>query len=403
LLLLAAVAHAQVNDDAVEQMMTRRALRPEDVRLNVVSMIPRLHREHKQDTIEALINYYEKRYSTISSVVYYEMLTSIKNRTFREELKNLAVYDESSWNKLSDRQFYEDNIITYLWWYKQGCMIRSTPGYASESRIAYAEYFDFLRDLAVQEMEIPGLSSVEQWLLVYFSTPADTLFSVLNKAEYNGTALQRAWEKYSKTHGMHTAWDIGITAGAFIPSGNLNVLGVHPALGLILGGRISKITIDANISFRFLKTPNRYTVRTDQGLLSTNYYLGGYIGLDGGYELMRRKNKAVEVLAGIAYDGFDTSPGNNNNSSGNNTSNSTPSINSVSLNFGFGYRLFFREHHTIKGVSHPYMAVQAKYNILNYANPDGTDLSGNAFTIGIILGTYSTKPEKHNIIGGVKK
>lgn len=389
---------AQTQDAQLEQMMTRRALSKEDVKLNIMTLAPKLYSQGKTDTIKQLLDYYERNFAQNSLFSPLSYLIKIKERNFAEELRTrYSVYP--SWN---DTAYYNTYIITFLKDFKTLCANMAKPNYYGENvREAYIPYLSFIGHLATDLQSIPDLASAEHFLLRFYANPTDSILASLKDPEYNGTRVQRLWlaqflapRKSDDVSGI----SLGIASGAWVPTGNLSLLGTHPYAGFIVGGRGRKFGIDANVSFRFLRAHNNYNVTVDNVGYNTHYYLGAFVGLDGNYELKRKGKNALEVLGGVAWDGFDALPGSNDDKEA-----PTKTIGSLNLNLGIGYRLFLTQ-----GVHLParwqrtarpeyrtsFLAIQAKFNYLNYHNEGGTALNGNAFTIGIIYGAYA-RPAKN--------
>ena len=394
----ATTSNAQIKDNAVEQMLFKQAPSFQDVQLNLVAMVPRLHREHKDDTLKAITDYYKKNYATISTILYYDIITQISKRTFKEELPNLKNVDAETGIKLSDAEFYEENIIGYLNWYIAESSTPAVSSYYPEYiKTAFDDYYAFLRQYAGERLETPGLKPVEKWLLFFLSNPDDRLYKALDQPEYNGTALQRAWRKNVKKQHIITGGNWGLTAGVWMPQGNAAMLGVHPNVGFVIGGRFDKVMVDFEAAIKFLRTKEHYVVIADGVPHSTNYFFGGSIGIGGGYELWRRKTNEFDLLGGIAWDGFDALPG-SGNSNNNNNNDPSKTLGSFNMNAGLGYKFFFHNPDDPGKKPCSYLGLQARYNFVNYLNEGGTNLSGNAITVGLIVGSYSRRGMARNIV-----
>lgn len=395
---IAATTTAQVDNVTVERMLFKQAPSFQDVQLNLVAMVPRLHREHKEDTLKAITDYYKKNYATISTILYYDIISEIRKRTFKEELPNLKNVDAGTGVKLSDAAFYEENIIAYLYWYKEESRITASSSYYPEYiKTAYDDYYAFLKQYAGEQLETPGLKAVEKWLLFFLSNPDERLYKALDQPEYNGTALQRAWRKNVKKQQAITGGNWGLTAGVWMPQGNATMLGVHPSLGFVIGGRFNKVMVDFEAAIKFLRTQEHYIVIADGVPHSTNYFFGGFVGISGGYELWRRKKNELDLLGGMGWDGFDALPG-SGNSNNNNSNDPSKTLGSFNMNAGLGYKFFLHNPDEPGKKPCSYLGLQVKYNFVNYLNEGGTNLSGNAITIGLIYGAYSRRGVAHNIV-----
>ncbi len=391
---LLTVAKAQLKDNAISSVMTERILSVNDVSYNTVLLLPRLYREHKTDTINAILNYYETNFGMGSTIAPFVIINKIKNKTFKESLENKmpADYDTSRFARLSDSGFYELNIFTpFLIWYLDNYDIKHKSKYAPYIRNAYGDYIEFLQNLAAEERKNGVHTVVENLLLDFFAHPSAAILKQLDNKEFEGTLLQRAWYDYHKKVNEISGLNIGLTGGMWAPMGHLAVLGNHPYIGYVIGGRGKKIMVDLSLNFRFLATPEDYVIKLQQLPYTTRHFFGAYIAVDAGYEIMRKKRHEIDVLGGIGFSGFDALSSNSSYFNNKNANSDDASFYSADLNAGLGYR-YYLSYHKISGKNENsgYLAVQCKYHYQHFQN-DGTNLQGNALTFGLIYGGYSHK------------
>ena len=400
LCLLSLSSFAQKSNSAIEQMMTRHAPDMYDVSYNIATLVPGLYRENKIDTVSAMLAYSEDHFGSTYVTVPMRILLQIKDGTFKEELKKADA------GTGTDGDYYEQYIIAYLVNYHNLHYGTINFGNYEEVRKDYDAYFAFLADVAGSLVDKPGLTPVAQFLVKYLHQPSEAMMDELDRPAYNNTRLQKAWRAYVNKNRHFSGTSIGLIGGVWMPQGNLSTLGAHPYLGFLLGGKIDKLTIDLDINFRFLKSPNYYFVQVDGLQYATNYFFGGYIGADGAYELFRNKKNEIDVLAGVAYSGFDAFKDNSSNNNNNNNNNGPQkSVNTFEVNVGAGYRYYIRHTYhnnrsrwntqTRQSENLTYLGLQAKYNFDNYNNTGGTDLTGNSFTISVIYGGFSRRSKYH--------
>jgi hypothetical protein len=299
----------------------------------------------------------------------------------------------------NDSSYYAATILSSLRNFNKVCSTLVTPGgYTDDINQVYGPYLSFIGKLAGELKATPGLSPAEIFLTNYFAHPANDSLSSLGRALYNGTRVQRAWLAEQRQRNQKdeiSGASIGVVTGVWVPTGNLSLLGPHPYFGFLLGGRARKFSVEANVNFRFLGSAHQYTVVEKQQTYNTSYYLGGYIGADGMYELLKKHRHGFELLGGIAWDGMDALESDSKKDDA-----PTKSFNSLNINAGLGYRLYFTRRYRAGniwwGSRQPeyrttYLAIQAKYNFINYSNDGGTPMNGNGLTFGIIFGAY-TRP-----------
>ncbi len=379
---------AQVNDKDITQMMSQTVPDRSQISYNTAKQLPRLYREGKQDTLKAVVEYYLKTLGMGYTITPYLIIEKISKRSFNEELPNFAVIDTYTYHKLSYREYYEENIFKYLEWYRHLADMVKRDKYDIEVNDTYDAYLTFIRSLAKEQINKAYLSPVEKFLLQFYINPTDSIYPMLKGEQFNGTSLQRAYKVYQKSSTSLTGLHSSFLFGAWCPTGNLSLIGVHPDIGLGFGGRINKLTLDAAINVRFLKSPKDYFIQVDSNYYTTNYFLGAYIGLNAAYELHRKKSHELDVLIGFGYDVMDALPG--DNKSGSPTKGLVKSLGSANGNFGLEYKLFVSQKTTTRQIFN-YISLALKYNVMQYDNAGGTNLTGNAFTFSFNYGGYNRK------------
>jgi hypothetical protein len=161
--------------------------------------------------------------------------------------------------------------------------------------------------------------------------------------------------------------------GVWIPGGHLGILGVHPSVDYGFGLRNRLNQFDGFASLRFVNAPNSYTIIRSDTAYSRNFYLGGYAGFDYTRYLVYRPRFEAGLIAGIGVDFFDVAGG------GNNDSYLSPTeLDAFNYNFGIRCNYFIRPR--------TFVGIACKYHFLQYHNPGGTPLDGNAFTIDFTIG-----------------
>ena len=350
----------------VESLMTRRYLSCPDIYQNIQHLIPEFYKKGSIDTLNAILNYWSENCGTSEKLTRCKILLAIDQGNLRENT-------------------YDTNILNYLIGYKNGNSINY--GYGSLNNYNNWNYRNLQPDtldkftvqLAKSLLERNQLNPIETFFLRIYSNDFENTFAMIRNEAFNGTVLQELY--YNEVHKIEN----GITGhgdyilGAWIPQDNLKLIGSHLFLGLRGGFKYKRLMTDATIGFRFGKSANIYQVHVNDSIWDTDHFFGGYIGLDLGFELIKFKTCEFDLIGGIAFDGFDALQIEETKIN----TDISKSINSLNLNVGLGYKHFFN--------SWNYIGIDFKYNFINYKNPRGTDLSGNAFTINLIYGFNGNK------------
>jgi len=190
--------------------------------------------------------------------------------------------------------------------------------------------------------------------------------------------LQACKKRYFADERNHSGIVIGLMAGSWFPTGNLQVLGVHPSIGFIIGWRNRLNEYDLALSYRLKRTTSQSYDYVRQGDLYTdNFYEGGYAGAEYTRYLVHTTRADVGLTSGIGYDYFSLV-----------SSSADPSyysylkpfeIGSLNCNAGVRYKCFLRRN--------LFLGFVAKYNVIHYVNTGGTNLTGNAFTLDLTIGS----------------
>lgn len=168
---------------------------------------------------------------------------------------------------------------------------------------------------------------------------------------------------------------MGIYAGLWRPNGNLATLGNHPQIGFLVGSTKNRIVTNLNFNIGFGNTPSDYYVVLNNMLYTSNNFLSIHLGGDVGIELIKTPDMAFQLTTGIAYEGFDAFTVEQQEIEG-----MSKAIGSFNFNVGSELR--------IPTSFNSFLGIQAKYHLLNFRNRGrgATNLEGNAFTIGMVLG-----------------
>ena len=170
-----------------------------------------------------------------------------------------------------------------------------------------------------------------------------------------------------------------IMLGTWLPTGNAALLGNDLSIGFLLGYRNKKNEYDVIASLRIPHTTVQpYNVLRSDSLFSSNYYDGGYFGFDYTRYFVHKLKYEIGFTSAIGYDYFDFTGQSGDSLAGKNI---TPAeIGSFDFSNGLRFKYFLRPR--------LYIGLSAKYHLINYYNKGGTDVSGNAFTIDLILGSH---------------
>lgn len=339
----------------------------QDISYNAQYLIPEFYEVHAQDTLKAIIDYWEKHCGISEETTRCKILFAIDNRDFNEDI-------------------YDSNILNYLIFYKK---MSSVPDAVSGKMYAHFNWRyttnqpdilnKFTVGLAKELLERRDLKPIEIFFLRMYSNEFENTFALLQTEAFNGTLIQQLYDDEIKELDKKLIGHGAFLAGVWIPQDNLEIVGTHPFLGGRAGIQYQKLMADVTVGFKFGKSPNVYQVSKNDSVWNTDYFFGGYIGLDLGIEMYKIRNNGFYLIGGIAFDGFDALRVDDPNSE----TDISKSINSLNLNIGLGYKYLINQTN--------YIGLDFKFNRLDYKNTGGTNLTGNAFSINLIYGFFGNE------------
>lgn len=333
-----------------------------DIALTSAKLFERYYLVGQLDSAQQVIDYWTDKCGMREPILRGKVLLALSNKTFDDSiLTNEYLYYVFNYQNRMDL-FKKSDFTTYDYYKPYFGFIPLGQDYdqftIEAARYLSNEYLD---------------NSFEYLLCEFYSSNSDTILTKIQNEKYKDygfyTEYQNEVNKYAKKSDFHVAWITGL----WIPTGKLQTLGTHPEFGLILGGKTKKISYDLVMSFRVGKSKNSYSVKiSNDSVVQSDYYLGGYFGCDLGYDLFYKSGHDFQILGGIGWDGFDAIEGDVDNDI------QGVSLGALNLNAGLGYRYFLTNSF--------YLGLRTKYNFVDYSSSGKVDLKGNTISIQFIIG-----------------
>lgn len=391
-------ATAQINDRDVERLMTRRMLPAKEVEYNAMVLLPRLFAENKTDTFNAVVAFWQKNCDISEPLFSISVLNAIKNNTFNEHLEwDECMHRMAKMMLRMDTTIYQSHIINYMQRYKENCH-GEIPRSVNESWYNtgypiyrdYAAYYTFLQQMAKSLLSRKDLPPAADFLVRFYASPDSTSYAAIDSPARKGTILSTQYAAYKKYNADVIGVSTGLYAGAWIPIGNLSVIGTQPYIGVNLGGRSEKITFETRVDLRFGSAANSYNVMSKDTLYSTTEFSGVYAGMELGRKLLRRGSSELDLTFGTGYELmsvlYKKVPA---TVAGEKDRVISRSLSTWNINAGLSYKIYVRNTYQKGKRRFNYFALQTSYNFINYNNTGGTNMSGNSITVGIAYGGYS--------------
>ena len=378
------------------------------------------------DTLGALLRYWRTQCGVTEPLMRYTVLTEIRAGTFhgsRLPALVLDYLDDYMDAAISDAETFSD----YFFDFRHGDYVAMHPGFN-----------DFTATLAAQLREISNLRPTELFFADFYANDFEDALLRLESGQLEGTMLDSLYradnplretqvamrarrrlplpgdgfpegtetpESDPRDHqdrgdiqdpddprhagdtsdpgmrqvrprnrpGVH--W--GGTLGWWSPMGKLRTMGNHPQAGFITGGTISDFLFGFQMKIGFLNTPIHYEAVVDGELYETRNFTQVFLGIHGGINVFSDPVNAFYITGGAGYDGIDPLKHSHRQEDSTDVSHM---INSLNLNTGLTYKRIINERR--------FFSVMMRYNFLDYRNRGGSDLSGNAVTVGFAYGIH---------------
>jgi len=317
------------------------------------------------DSVEIVLNNWEATCGISEPIIRTRILFAILENSFSEVLYDSTIVDD-----VLNYTFRMDTANVKLY--------DNYKGYFGFVPIR-GEYDYFTQSIADTLLQRTFYNPMELLFSeLYSNVISDAVKEIQRDTIYSNTEFRSYYYRRVDKYRYKADFNLNFLTGIWIPFSNASLLGNHPLLGCQLGMHKQKMTYNLTLAFKFLKSKNEYTIMRDGNIETTDTFFGGYIGADIERELFKFGKNEFDLLAGIGFDGFQSINVNTEDDDPNNDVGH--SIHSLNTNFGLGYRHFLSKR--------TYLGLQGKYNIVNYVNSGGTNLTGDNLTISLVLGGF---------------
>jgi len=355
-----------------DHLMTKRQVDCSDISYNSGLYFIKYMNENKIDSVRSILDFWESKCGTREPIYRAKILLALKLGQFNDSLLTEGVLN---------------NIFNYQ---NRMDMIKYSNYYSYDNYKQYygfippgQEFDKFTQKLALSLQENYSQESTEYILAEFYGNNYDTIFSKIQTNTHQESVLAKKYDDLVRKYVNMPELHMSLITGIWIPTGQLKKIGVHPELGFQMGTKYKKMNYDLTMSFKFLNSPNDYYAKRGDSLELTNHFFGGHIGFDIGRDIYTKNGHEIQMIGGVAFDGFDTLEEDKEN---NLKSESTWSYN---FNFGVGYRYYFTNSF--------YLGLRAKYNIVDYSLNDVIDFTDNPITIQFIIGGVNNVFRNNNL------
>ncbi len=358
------IAHSVICQGIEQIILNKKSTSCEEVSQSTSEVFAEYIQQGDIDSAKLILNYWEEKCEFSEPVIRARILIDLMES---EDLDYLI-------NK--DFMWYLYNFQTRQDYGPQGF-----PYYDVGPYFGFVQphsLFDKVLTKAFTELLAENNMDKQSTLISKFYTGQfDSVFHELQKDQLLDMPIHDVYHAEVKQVRKMTEGHFGWITGAWVPTGELKTLGVHPDLGFLAGWKIDRWNYDFIMAFKFLKAKNEYlaTRKSSNTPESTNHFFGGQIGFEVGRDIFNKRNHEFQLLSGIAMDGIDVLQEDVDSDL------DARSIVSYNLNIGVGYRFYTNGNF--------YLGVRAKYNVIDYTINNAIDLTGNAFTVHFVVGNVN--------------
>ncbi|GEM_PF-2874581 len=269
--------------------------------------------------------------------------------------------------------FMTEENFEAIWYYVQ------MAGYSDEVLRRDAPVFwdltVYTKEWASELLKKYAPGTVEYDLCMTYGPAPEHLFERFQEPGYPTTAWRTRYDqevqKLVRLREVHAS----VFTGLWIPTGNLQPLGIHPTLGFQLGGKKNKLSYDLTVAFMFGASAEPYPAKRNRDADTTeltSHYFGVNGSIDFGWDLFSKKANEIQLKAGVGFDGFDAFDVEEG------VKNMSGTISVLDLSAGVAYRRYLAKR--------GYLGLEVKYHHVNYSTSGIVDMNSAPITIRLIYG-----------------
>ncbi|WP_372774925.1 hypothetical protein [Mangrovibacterium sp.] len=367
--------------DDLDAQLLKQTPNCESVAFNSTKLINRYFDQSNIDSISLVVNKWDEFCGETEPLFRVKVLTNITLATFSED-------------QISERETEMNLIINYL--DRKDLAAEKNYHQLYEYYKFYLGYVPLNSDFDLTTVawatslleDNTDLSPSEKAYCLLYSNQTDEFWNYLQSSDMQGSKLADRYN--SEKERVENLWDghLNFFSGVFVPSSSLNdVIGVKPIFGFQLGAKVKKTQLDLTMSFRPGNAKEYYDVYFQGQTFPTRDHLGGYIGLDFARELTNNFKRELDLEWGIGADFMDVISGDPD------VTDDSKTLVSFNFNCGLGYRFYLKNMN--------YIGLHGKYNLINFNNKRGTDLSGNYLSFTLSYNWFGN-PTKYKLLEKMK-
>ncbi len=239
-----------------------------------------------------------------------------------------------------------------------------------------SSYYAYMQVLATELLREQD-STADSWLVCKVISDPKFKFIPFIKQDNNSAPITKAEADDIKQNILlNSATVVGWHTGLWVPQGDLKDFGLHPIIGVYIGGIESNISNILSAELKFLSTTSPYSYIKEGREYKSSSFVGMDFSWDLHFPLYYQQRNSINVLCGLGYDFFQADYGKG------------VFFDSMVLNLGLSATYFYEEN--------DYIGITLKYRYMDYSD-DFFSKSGNSITISISFGKTVYNPYQLNL------
>jgi hypothetical protein len=215
--------------------------------------------------------------------------------------------------------------------------------------------------------------------LTLFAGNTKEFFQLLKNDQYPETTVSDDFHKRVASLKRKPEFNFGIHTGIWFPSGDLQVIGNKPIVGVFTGISRLHSTINVLFEMRFGNTASPFLINVKDTLVETRIHHGSYLGLEGNHIVIKHKKVRLGFFVSAGYNVIDIIE----------EALLVPerqTFGSWSVQAGPFADIVFGNRTR--------MGIKPAYIFLDHHHNEGSSLEGNAFVLKLVFG-YSENARKY--------
>lgn len=257
----------------IEDKFIKKTYTCVDAENNCPVLIPQYYYKGDLDSVRILMNYWQA-----------------KCNGGGEKFTRLKILLSIKGDSLSEK-FYDYNIIPHLYSYRatNEAKLNNEPLDENNRWISTTEsneVFDSLTvNIATELKQKQDLNVLERFFVNFYSNNYENALAQLKTTPFDSTKLQSIYFQHVNRYKGKPDYNAAFYLGGWFPQSHLSVLGIHPAFGFERGVRFKRFTVDGELNYKFLKTPQTYKVLQNDSVWESRAFNSVYMGIKTGLDI----------------------------------------------------------------------------------------------------------------------